>query len=118
MLFRSMYTDPGRIHSTDPGNVEGNPVFTYHDAFNPNKEEVEDFKSRYRQGKVGDIEVKKRLGEVLNNLVEPMRKTRSEYEAKPDEVEEILKRGTQRAQNIAKETMTEVRRVMKIDYFG
>lgn len=113
-----MYTDPARIHSTDPGKVEGNPVFTYHDAFNPNKEEVEEFMSRYRQGKIGDIEIKKRLVEVLNDLLGPIRKTRSEYEAKPDEVEKILKRGTQRAQNMAKETMAEVRRVMKIDYFG
>lgn len=112
-----MYTDPTRIHATDPGNVEGNPVFIYHDAFNSNKEEVEDFKSRYRKGRIGDIEVKKRLVEVLNELLEPMRNARSKYEDKPDEVDKILRLGTQRAQEVAKETMVEVRRVMKIDYF-
>src|SRR5229473_3881360 len=62
----SMYTDPTRIHPTDPGHVEGNPVFTYHDVFNPNKAEVEDLKERYRQGTVGDVEVKEKLFKALN----------------------------------------------------
>lgn len=112
-----MYTDPKRIHPTDPGTVEGNPVFIYHDAFNPNKKEVEDFKKRYKEGTIGDVEVKKRLSEVINDLLEPMRERRKEYEAKPEEVEKILKDGTARTQEVAKETMRKVRKAMKIDYF-
>jgi tryptophanyl-tRNA synthetase len=114
----SMYTDPNRIHPTDPGKVEGNPVFIYHDAFNPNKAEIEDYKRRYQEGKVGDVEVKKRLAEVINDLLEPMRKIRSEYESKPEEVERILKEGTAKAQKVAKETMKKVREAMNIDYFN
>ena len=113
----SMYTDPKRIHPTDPGEVEGNPVFIYHDAFNPNKEEVEDFKKRYREGKVGDVEVKKRLVEVINDFLEPMRKKRSEFENKPEEVDRILKEGTAKTKKVAEETMEKVRKAMKIDYF-
>lgn len=112
-----MYTDPTRIHPTDPGTVEGNPVFIYHDAFNPNKDEVEDFKKRYREGTVGDVEVKKRLAEVLNEMLYPIRERRTEYESKPEEVEKILKVGTARAQEVARETMKEVKKAMKIDYF-
>ncbi|MDO8488266.1 MAG: tryptophan--tRNA ligase [bacterium] len=111
-----MYTDPARVHPTDPGNPEGNPVFIYHDAFNLNKKEVEDFKVRYRTGKIGDIEIKKRLAEVINELLEPMRKRRKEYEDQPDKVDEILRSGNHRAQEVAKEVMAEVRKAMKIDY--
>lgn len=113
-----MYTDPNRIHPTDPGKVEGNPVFTYHDAFNPNKTEAEDFKKRYREGKVGDVEIKKRLAEVINELLEPFRKRRLEYEGKPQEVDTIIKSGTEKTKKIAEETMKKVRSAMKIDYFG
>lgn len=112
-----MFTDPNRIHPTDPGKVEGNPVFIYHDAFNPNKEEVEEFKKRYREGTVGDVEVKKRLAEVLNELLEPIRTRRKGYEEKPEEIGKILKEGTEKAQAVAKETMTLVRKAMNIDYF-
>ena len=112
-----MYTDPKRIHPTDSGNPEGNPVFIYHEAFNTNKKEVEDFKSRYRAGKIGDIEVKKRLAEVINDLLEPMRKVRKEYEKDRKKVDNILIEGTKKAKEVAEETMKEVRRVMKIDYF-
>ncbi|OGM05983.1 tryptophan--tRNA ligase [Candidatus Woesebacteria bacterium GWB1_43_5] len=113
----NMYTDPKRIHATDPGKVEGNPLFIYHDAFNPNKDEVGDFKRRYKEGKVGDVEVKKRLIEIINDLLEPMRKRRSEYESKPEELERILRDGTSKTQKLAKETMVKVRKAMKIDYF-
>lgn len=113
----SMYTDPNRIHPTDLGKVEGNPVFIYHDAFNPNKIEVEDFKKRYREGKIGDVEVKKRLAEVINELLEPMRKKRVEFEKKPEEIEKILKEGTQKARKVAEETMKKVKKAMNIDYF-
>ncbi|HJZ06204.1 tryptophan--tRNA ligase [Candidatus Amesbacteria bacterium RIFCSPHIGHO2_01_FULL_48_32] len=113
----SMYTDPKRVHPTDPGTVEGNPVFVYHDAFNPDKIEVEDFKKRYREGKVGDVEIKKRLAEVLNELLEPMRQRRAKYESNLDEIDRILRHGTDKAREVAAETMGEVRKAMKIDYF-
>jgi tryptophanyl-tRNA synthetase len=113
----SMYTDPTRLHPTDPGNPEGNPVFIYHEAFNPNKDEVEEFKRRYREGKIGDVEIKKRLAQVLNEMLEPIRQRRQELENRPEEVEKILREGTDRAREAAKETMKKVRRAMKIDYF-
>lgn len=111
-----MYTDPKRVHPTDPGDPEGNPVFIYLEAFDPDKEEVEELKNRYRNGKVGDMEVKTRLAEVLNTFLEPIRKVRQEYEAKPEEVNRIIKEGTARAREVAKETMSKVRKAMKIDY--
>src|SRR3990172_7741907 len=72
----SMFTDPTRIHATDPGHVEGNPVFAYHDAFNPSKGDVEELKTLYRQGRVGDVEVKRRLSRALNQFLEPIRQRR------------------------------------------
>ncbi|MCS7092087.1 MAG: tryptophan--tRNA ligase [Patescibacteria group bacterium] len=113
----SMYTDPQRKHATDPGKVEGNPVFIYHDTFNPNKDEVEDFKLRYREGRIGDVEVKKRLAEVINNFLSPIRERRKFYEENPSEVDKILKEGTAKAREVAMETMKKVRRSMSIDYF-
>ena len=113
-----MYTDPKRVHPTDLGTVEGNPVFVYHEAFNPNKDEIEEFKKRYEEGKVGDVEIKKRLAEAINDLLEPMRRRRMEYENQPERIEEILKKGTARAREVAAETMKEVRKAMKIDYFS
>ncbi len=76
----SMYTDPNRIRADIPGNVEGNPVFIYHTIFNSNHEEVEDLKSRYKKGKVGDVEVKKKLFLALNSFLKPIRDKRSFYE--------------------------------------
>lgn len=113
-----MYTDPNRIHPTDPGKVEGNPVFTYHDVFNPDKSEVDDFKNRYIEGKVGDIEVKKSLFEVLNNFLEPIRKRRSEYAKDKHKIDKILVEGTQKARESSAKVMKDVRRAMKIDYFN
>jgi tryptophanyl-tRNA synthetase len=104
----SMYTDPTRIHSKDPGHVEGNPVFVYHDVFNPNAEEVEEFKLRYRAGKVGDVEIKKRLAEVLNAYLAPLRERRAHYIAQPRMLMEILAAGTERSRLIARQTMDEV----------
>jgi tryptophanyl-tRNA synthetase len=111
-----MYTDPTRLHPTDPGRVEGNPVFVYHDAFNPDKAEVEELKERYKKGKVGDIEVKEKLASALNDFLDPIRERRKRYEENPEEVERIIKEGTLRAREVAKETMVKVRRAMKIDY--
>ena len=113
----SMFTDPTRIHPTDPGHVEGNPVFTYHDVFNPDKAEVEELKERYRKGTVGDVEVKQRLFAALENFLEPLRERRALYEAKPERVREIVLEGTRRARAVAQETMSEVRTAMKIAYF-
>jgi len=101
----SMYTDPNRIHATDPGRVEGNPVFIYHDAFNSNKEEVEELKERYRKGRVGDVEVKKRLNRAVNEFLAPIRERRARYGADPRFVEELLRRGNARAEEEAAETL-------------
>lgn len=114
----SMYTDPNRIHPTDPGKIEGNPVFIYHNVFNHNKAEVEDLKKRYQEGKVGDIEVKEKLFVALNDFLVPIRKKRSEFEGQDETLDQILKDGTEKARKVARETMKKVRRVMKIDYFG
>ena len=113
----SIYTDPNRIHPTDPGKVEENPVFTYHDVFNPNKGEVADLKTRYKEGKVGDIEVKEKLFAALNEFLEPIRERRAEFEKDPDNLDRILKEGTAKTRETAKETMQKVRKAMKIDYF-
>src|SRR5579864_2185765 len=112
----SMFTDPTRIHPTDPGHVEGNPVFTYHDSFNPNKAEVEELKDRYRKGTVGDVEVKQRLLAALDNLLTPIRERRAEYESNPTRVREIILEGTRQARTVAQQTMKEVHAAMKLAY--
>lgn len=112
----SMYTDPSRIHPTDPGKVEGNPVFVYHDAFNPNKNEVEEFKKRYRAGTVGDVEVKTRLAEVLNELLTPIRERRRQLAENQGRLNEILSMGVEKTRQEARETMKRVRKAMKIDF--
>ncbi len=108
----SMYTDPTRIHATDPGHVDGNPVFVYHDIFNPNKAEVEEFKTRYLAGKIGDVEVKRRLVEVLNAYLAPLRERRAEYIAQPKMLLEVLFSGTVKAKFIAQETLEDVHQKM------
>lgn len=114
----AMYTDPARIRATDPGRVDGNPVFIYHDAFNDRTEEVEDLKARYRTGKVGDVEVKQRLFEALERFLEPIRERRATFERDPKLVDEIVHTGSERARAEAKRTLHEVRSAMKLDYFG
>ena len=113
-----MYTDPKRVRATDPGTVEGNPVFVYHDAFNPNKAEVAELKKRYREGTVADVEVKRILLAALEEFLAPIRARRAEYAAKPRIVDEILAAGSERARTEAAETLREVRHAMKLDYFG
>lgn len=115
---RGMYTDPTRLRATDPGHVEGNPVFTYHDAFNPNKEEVEEFKRLYRIGGIGDVAVKRALIKALNDFLDPIRERRAVYEQKPELVREIVMEGTRKARRRGEETMRAVRQAMKIDYFA
>lgn len=105
---RGMYTDPNRIRADIPGRVEGNPVFIYHDAFNPDIDEINDLKERYRQGKVGDVEVKRKLARAINNFLDPIRERRAYYESQPGLVEDVLVAGTRRMQAEAEQTMAQV----------
>jgi tryptophanyl-tRNA synthetase len=113
---RSMYTDPKRIRADIPGTVEGNPVFVYHDTFNPDTAEVDDLKERYRAGKVGDVEVKTKLARALNAHLEPIRARRAAVLAKPGYVKEILHEGSKKARGVACETMERVREAVKLRY--
>src|SRR5438552_2608821 len=112
----AMYTDPTRIHPTDPGHVEGNPVFIYHDAFNANKGEVEELKERYRKGTVGDVEVKRRLAIALNTFLESIRERRAKY--RPSDVDEIIVAGSEKARVIAQETIELARQAIRMNYYG
>jgi tryptophanyl-tRNA synthetase len=113
---RQMYTDPKRVRADIPGTVEGNPVFVYHDAFNPNVAEVEDLKARYRAGKVGDVEVKTKLAAALNAHLDPIRERRAAALARPGYLKDVLVEGSKRARVIAAGTMERVRDAMKISY--
>ena len=111
-----MYTDPKRVRADIPGTVEGNPVFTYHDAFNPDTAQVDDFKARYRAGKVGDVEVKVALAEAINARLDPLRQRRAEILARPGRIREILIDGSARARETARETMDRVREAVGLTY--
>jgi len=113
---RQMYTDPKRIRADIPGTVEGNPVFIYHDAFNPDKAEVEDLKARYRAGKVGDVEVKTKLAKAINAYLDPIRERRAAVLARPGFLREVLFEGSRRARAVAIETMARVRDAVKLTY--
>jgi len=113
----AMYTDPTRIRPTDPGHVEGNPVFIYHDAFNRDRAEVEELKERYRRGTVGDVEVKKRLVRALNEFLEPIRERRAAWAARPERVREIVLAGSRVARREAQTTLTLCLERMGMDYF-
>ena len=113
----SMYTDPTRLRATDPGHVKGNPVFVYHDAFNPNLDEVHDLKTRYMKGKVGDVEVKQKLVVALNAFLDPIRERRAEFERQPGLLEDILSEGSRRARAEARETLALAREAMGLNYF-
>ena len=112
----NMYTDPKRLRATDPGTVEGNPVFVYHDAFNPSKAEVDDLKERYRAGKVGDVEVKQKLAVAINNFLEPIREKRAYFLAHPLIPSDVLAHGISRMQAEAKATMQLVREKTGLSY--
>lgn len=114
----SMYTDPTRIHATDPGHVRGNPVFSYHDAFNPNRAEVADLKRRYRAGRVGDVEVKRKLAGALNGFLEPIRERRRQYAQDPALVERVIRKGSSRARVEAAATLRDMKKAMGLDYYG
>jgi len=109
---RRMFTDPQRVRADSPGRVEGNPVFLYLDAFHLDQDEIEHLKARYRAGRVGDVEVKARLFEVLEAFLAPMRARRAEFAGQPGLVDEILRAGTARARQEAHTTMARVRQAM------
>jgi tryptophanyl-tRNA synthetase len=111
----NMYTDPNRIHPTDPGVVEGNPVFIYHEAFNTNSEEVADLKGRYLTGKVGDVEVKEKLYEALNQFIAPIREKYNYYETHLEEVREIIQKGTKVTRREAQKTLEEAKQKMNLN---
>ena len=113
----SMYTDPTRLRATDPGHVEGNPVFAYHDAFNPDTARVEEMKDLYRQGGIGDVQVKKELVVALNTFLDPIRERRARPPPTPARIDEMLIEGTRKARAIARETLRDVRDAMEINYF-
>lgn len=111
---KGMYTDPNRVRADTPGTVEGNPVFIYHDIFNPNKDEVNDLKNRYRQGTVGDVEVKEKLAKALNVFLDPIREKRKFFESEKGLVEEIIYEGTLKMEEVSQQTLKEVRSAMGI----
>ena len=124
---RSMYTDPTHLNVSDPGHVEGNAVFTYLDAFSsdadfsnywPEYQNLDELKEHYTRGGVGDMKCKKFLNQVINQLLEPMRQRRAEFEQDIPEIYNILRKGTERARETAAQTMDEVRKAMRIDYFN
>ena len=112
----SMYTDRTRLRASDPGQVEGNPVFLYHDAFNPDRDEVDDLKDRYRRGAVGDVEVKQKLAAAINAFLDPIRERRARYEADMRTVRDALADGTNRARQAARSTMALVRDALELGY--
>lgn len=113
----SMYTDPGHIHVSDPGKVEGNVVFTYLDIFDPNKEEVERLKEHYRRGGLGDVVLKRRLNDLLQTIIAPIRSRRQDFEKDIPAVMDVARRGTEKARQVAAKTLADVRSAMKINYF-
>lgn len=110
-----MYTDPNHIKVSDPGNVDGNVVFAYLDAFHEDKEEVSGLKSHYKKGGLGDTTIKKILNETLQSLLTPIREKRTSIS--DEEVQEVLKTGTSRACNVAEETMQMVRNSIGLKYY-
>lgn len=113
---RNMYTDPKRLKATDPGTVENNPLWIFHDTFNPDKKWVEETKERYKAGTIGDADCKKRLTEVLVDLIEPFYKKRKIFEADPQQVINILKEGAEKANHIANETLQLAKKAMQQIY--
>lgn len=123
---RSMYTDPSHVNIDDPGHLEGNTVFTYLDAFSseedfadfwPDYKTLDDLKAAYTYGGVGDMKCKKFLNKILNKMLDPIRVRRHQYEQDIPEIYNILKKGSDKAREVAAQTMDEVRKSMRIDYF-
>lgn len=113
----SMYTDPNHIRVEDPGQVEGNVVFTYLDVFDDDKEKVEELKEQYRRGGLGDVKIKRYLNEVLQSKLQPIRERREEFAKDKEAVRDILKAGSEKAERVAAKTLDEVKAAMGINYF-
>ena len=111
---KGMYTDPNRVRADTPGTVEGNPVFIYHDVFNPNKAEVADLKALYVQGKVGDVDVKIALSKAINGFLDPIRECRKHFQQEKGLVEKIIYEGTQKMIEISNQTLKEMKSAMGI----
>ena len=109
-----MYTDPNRLRATDPGTVENNPLWIFHDTFNADTAWVEEAKASYRAGTIGDVACKKVLIDVINNLLEPMRERRAAFEAKSNIVKDVLAHGAEKANAIANETLAQVSEKMAL----
>ncbi|MDE8678009.1 tryptophan--tRNA ligase [Limosilactobacillus mucosae] len=114
----SMYTDPTHIHVEDPGHIEGNVVFTYLDIFDPDKEHVQELKDQYQAGGLGDVKIKRYLFEVLNNELKPIRERREGFAKDIPAVYDMLKQGCADANEVANQTLAEVRHAMGLDYFA
>ena len=123
---KAMYTDPTHLNVSDPGHVEGNAVFTYLDAFAtdqdfadfwPEFSNLDELKAAYQHGGIGDMKCKKMLNKVINRMLDPIRARRAEYEKDIPEIFNILKKGSDAAREVAAQTMDEVRKAMRIDYF-
>jgi tryptophanyl-tRNA synthetase len=112
-----MYTDPKRVRASDPGSTENNPLWIFHEAFNPDKNWVEEAKERYRKGQIKDVDCKRQLIDLLTALTAPMRERRSHYAQDPGEVLKILKQGTEKANEFAEDTLIKAKTAMKQDYF-
>ena len=113
----SMYTDPKHVRVSDPGTVEGNTVFTYLDAFDPDTQAVHELKEHYKRGGLGDVVLKKRLIQVLEDLLGPIRQRRKQLEQNPEYVWNVLRTGTEKTLERACVTMQQVRHALKLDYF-
>lgn len=111
-----MYTDPDHIHVNDPGKVEGNVVFDYLDIFDPETAVIEELKAHYRRGGLGDVKLKRRLIDLLNSVIEPIRSRRAQFAQDPQAVMNIIVAGSQDVRHVAAQTMDEVRRAMHLDY--
>lgn len=114
----SMYTDPTHIRVEDPGHIEGNVVFTYLDIFDPDKEHVQELKDQYQAGGLGDVKIKRYLFEILNNELKPIRERREEFAKDIPAVYDMLKQGCADANEVANQTLAEVRHAMGLDYFA
>ncbi|MCX0334835.1 tryptophan--tRNA ligase [Acinetobacter radioresistens] len=113
----AMYTDPNHLRIEDPGQVKGNVVFTYLDAFDTNKEELEELKVHYRRGGLGDGTVKKRLEGILKELIGPIRERRAELQKDPDYIMDVLRQGTQKCQVITQQTLDEIKSGLGMFHF-
>lgn len=117
--IRQIYTDPKRVRATDPGETDPskNPLWAFHETFNPDKAWVDEHRELYKNGKVGDVAVKNRLVEVINALLDPIRQRRKHYEDRPDDVIDALKQGTAKANAAAEQTLQLAKQAMRQDYF-